>query len=119
MRRKHCDLEVWKESIALMKSVYTVTAMFPVAEQYGLTSQMRRAAVSIPCNIAEGASRNSRMQLLQFLYIARGSLSELETQIIIAKELGYSANQEELEARVEKTFALLSALIRSLQRKKA
>ena len=119
MRRKHCDLEVWKESIALVKLVYKVSGMFPNSEQYGLTSQMRRAAISIPCNIAEGAARNSKVQYLQFLTISRGSLSELETQIIIAKELGYLPSPEGLESQTDKVFALLAGLITSLRREKA
>lgn len=85
----HRDLNVWKKSIALVKEVYVQTKSFPSEELYGLTSQMRRAAVSIPSNIAEGFARSSDKELLRFLSIALGSASELETQIIICKEIGY------------------------------
>ena len=85
----HRDLNVWKKSIALVKDVYVQTKSFPSEELYGLSSQMRRAAVSIPSNIAEGFARNSDRELLRFLSIALGSASELETQIIICNEIGY------------------------------
>ena len=117
MRLKHRDLMVWQEAMALVKLTYMITAQFPGHELYGLTSQTRRAAISIPCNIAEGSARNSKTQFLQFLNIARGSLSELETQLLIARELGYVADMKEWEEELEKVFALLSALIRALQRK--
>ena len=79
MKRKHHDLNVWQESMQLVKDIYSVTATFPREEIYTLTSQMRRAAISVPSNIAEGVARTSNKELLQFLSIARGSLSELET----------------------------------------
>jgi four helix bundle protein len=85
----HIDLEVWKRSIKLVTNVYKETRNFPKEEVYGLTSQIRRSAVSIPSNIAEGAARRSKTEFRQFLYIALGSASELETQFIIAKELFY------------------------------
>jgi four helix bundle protein len=85
----HRDLLVWQESISLVKEIYAVTRSLPDDEKFGLTSQMRRAAVSVPSNIAEGAARGSQREFAQFLVIARGSLSELETQLIIAKELNY------------------------------
>lgn len=114
MRHKHCELEAWKEAIVLVKRTYQITGTFPASELYGLSSQMRQAATSIPCNIAEGAARNTKKQLIQFLYVARGSLSELETQFIIAKELGYLRDSEAMGEQIEKVFALLSGLIRSL-----
>jgi four helix bundle protein len=79
MKRRHHDLQVWMEGMSLAKDVYAATASFPKEEIYGLTSQMRRAAVSLPSNIAEGAARGSKKEFLQFLVIARGSLMELET----------------------------------------
>jgi four helix bundle protein len=85
----HIDLEVWKRSIKLVTNVYKETRNFPKEEVYGLTSQIRRSAVSIPSNIAEGAARRNKTEFRQFLYIALGSASELETQFIIAKELFY------------------------------
>jgi four helix bundle protein len=83
------ELVVWQKAIDLSEAIYRITAEFPREEVYGLTSQMRRAAVSIPSNIAEGHGRNSRGELIQFLGHSRGSLGELEIQIIIAQRLGY------------------------------
>ena len=83
------DLKVWRLAMDLVLEVYCATSSFPKHEIYGLTSQMRRAAVSIPSNIAEGKGRFSRKELLQFLYHARGSLLELQTQITIARKLGF------------------------------
>lgn len=83
------DLDVWKKSIDLVKQIYQITEAFPKSEIFGLSSQIRRAAVSIPSNIAEGQARNSNKEFRQFLFISLGSVSELETQIIIAQELGY------------------------------
>jgi four helix bundle protein len=87
--RSYRDLEVWKLSIDLVKKVYQVTHDFPASENYGLRNQIRRAAVSIPSNIAEGQGRNSTKEFRQFLAISLGSLAELETQLIIAKEIEY------------------------------
>ena len=85
--KTHKDLEVWKKSIDFVTELYKITAIFPKEELYGLTSQMRRAAVSIPSNIAEGAARKSNKEFIQFLYIALGSTVEIETQLIISKNL--------------------------------
>ncbi len=101
----------------MVKTVYEATAHFPRDELYGLTSQMRRAAVSVPSNIAEGAARFGVREFLQFLSIARGSLSELETQIIIANQLGLIEESEDLLAQLERVFALLGGLIVSLKNK--
>ncbi len=87
--RSYRDLEVWKLSIDFVKKVYQVTHNFPASENYGLINQIRRAAVSIPSNIAEGQGRNSAKEFKQFLAISLGSLAELETQLIIAKEIEY------------------------------
>jgi four helix bundle protein len=87
--KSHRDLLVWKKAIDLVEELYKLTDNFPKSELYGLTSQIRRAAVSIPSNIAEGAGRNSNKEFMHFLYIALGSLSEVETQLIIAKRLDY------------------------------
>lgn len=89
MIRTHNDLDVWKLGIELVEKIYKETSVFPKEEIYSLTSQMRRAAVSIPSNIAEGAARNSEKEFIQFLYISLGSLSELETLVIIANQIGY------------------------------
>ena len=88
-KKTHKDLDVWKLGIQLVTEIYKSTSCFPKEETYGLTSQMRRCAVSIPSNIAEGAARNSKSEFLRYLYIALGSASELETQIIIAFNLDY------------------------------
>lgn len=87
--KTHKDLDVWKRSIDLVEVVYRTTRRFPVDEKYLLTSQMRRAAISIPSNIAEGYARKNIRELIQSLYISLGSDSELETQSIIAQRLDY------------------------------
>src|SRR3989344_5154634 len=89
----HRDLIVWQKSMKLVSLVYTFSKEFPADERYGLTSQMRRAAVSVPSNIAEGRSRSSRKDFAQFLHISLGSVAELETQIEIAKNLSFGHNQ--------------------------
>jgi four helix bundle protein len=88
----HKDLDVWQLGIQLVKAIYATTAKFPPEELYGLTSQLRRAAVSVPANIAEGAARNGKKEFIQFLYISLGSLSEIETLLIIADDLNYLEN---------------------------
>jgi len=88
----HKDLDIWKEGIELVEEVYKVTAEFPKEEIYGLTNQMRRASISVPSNISEGAARSGKKEFINFLYIALGSLAELETQTIISEKLGYLKN---------------------------
>ena len=95
--RSYRDLEVWKLAIDFVKKVYQVTNNFPASEKFGLINQIRRAAVSIPSNIAEGQGRNSTKEFKQFLAITLGSLAELETQLIIAKEIEY-LTQDGLDA---------------------
>ncbi len=97
MIKSYKDLDVWKKSIELVKQVYSLTQGFPKEEIYGLTSQMRRCAVSIPSNIAEGKTRQHVNEYIQFLYIGLGSCAELESQVIIAKELGYLHNGSEIQ----------------------
>lgn len=89
--RSYRDLIVWQQAIELVHQVYILTDRFPKREMYGLTSQMRRAAVSVPSNIAEGQSRLHTAEFRQFLYVALGSLAELDTQLIIATDLGYAS----------------------------
>lgn len=90
----HKELDVWKLSIDLVEEMYKLTKNFPTEEKFGLTNQLRRAAVSVPSNIAEGAARKSDKENIQFLYIALGSLSEIETQLIIVNRLGFSNTEE-------------------------
>ena len=90
----HEKLDVWKLSVDFVTRIYKITQSFPSEEKFGLTNQMRRAAVSIPSNIAEGAARQSDKENIQFLYISLGSLSELETQLIISQNLGYCDSKE-------------------------
>src|SRR6266404_9789791 len=89
--KSYKDLLVWQKGITLVKEVYQLTRTFPDAEKFGLTSQMRRAAVSIPSNIAEGQARHTRREFIQFLSHSEGSVAELETQVILCVELGYCA----------------------------
>jgi four helix bundle protein len=85
----HKNLDAWKKSIDLVEKIYTMSALFPEEERYGLTSQIRRAAVSVPSNLAEGAARNSIKEFLNFISISLGSLAEVETQLIIAHRLKF------------------------------
>ena len=94
--KRHKDLDIWKRGIELVTEVYKLTRNFPREETYGLRAQMQRAAVSYPSNIAEGAARNSKADYNRFVYIALGSLSELETQVIISKNLAYTSDIEKL-----------------------
>ena len=113
--RPHYNLEAWKESMALVKVVYEFTRQLPSSETYGLVSQMRRAAVSIPSNIAEGAARAGAKECAQFLNIAKGSLSELETQILIARDLGYIREIEDILDQTNKVSRILAGLHRSVR----
>lgn len=87
--RSHKDLDLWQKSISFVTEIYKITEAFPRSEIYGLISQIRRSAVSIPSNVAEGAGRQSKLEFRQFLYIALGSSIELETQLIISRNLGF------------------------------
>ena len=111
------DLKVWRLSMSLVLDIYRCTASFPKQEVYGLTSQMRRAAVSIPSNIAEGKGRYSRKELLQFLFHARGSLLELRTQIAIARALSFlkDSDADDLIRRTSEVGRLLNGLINRFQ----
>ena len=116
MPRPHQSLDAWKQAMRLVKVTYLITQTFPVEERYGLTAQMRRAAVSIPSNLAEGAARSTRREFAQFVSISKGSLSELETQTIIAAELGYVSPRDELFAQLDRLGHLLTGLHRSIVR---
>ncbi|UYG06070.1 four helix bundle protein [Halomonas sp. M4R1S46] len=110
--RSYHGLHAWQQGMQLVEEVYRLTARFPSSEQFGLTSQMRRAAVSIPSNIAEGAGRGSPAEFLRFLVIARGSLNELETQCQLAQRLGLTPDIQEIMERIEQVFAQLGGLIK-------
>ena len=101
----------------LVTLIYEKSAAFPDAETYGLKSQIRRAAVSVPSNVAEGAARSSSKEFLQYLSISRGSLSELETQWLIARNLGYVKDHETVSDQIEKVFGLIGGLMKSLKAK--
>jgi four helix bundle protein len=111
VRRKHHGLLVWQQAMKLVKMVYAVATAFPKHEVFGLVSQMRRAAISVPSNIAEGAGRDSKKEFLRFLSIARGSLNELDTQVLIAKDLGYLRETDAIEALIDRVLALIGGLI--------
>ena len=100
--------------MALVEAIYRASADFPEQERFGLTAQLRRAAVSIPSNIAEGAARRSRPEYLRFLSIARGSLSEVDTQLQIAQRLDWLKQDPGLVELLDRTFTRLNALIRAL-----
>ena len=115
VRRIHHDLLAWQHAIQLVKEVYQLTSELPDSERFGLSAQMRRAAVSVPSNISEGAARISHKEFLHFLGIARGSLSELDTQVVIAQELGYVTGIDDIEKSISDLFGLLNGLINSLK----
>ena len=117
MKRGHKDLRVWQSAMLLVEEVYRLTATFPHAEQFGLISQMRRAAVSVPSNIAEGSARNGTKELLYFLGVATGSLAELDTQLDLAHRLNYCSEIAELQSRLDEVAALTLALMKSLKEK--
>lgn len=110
------DLKVWQRSRVLTVRIYSVTKSFPKEEQYGMTNQIRRAAVSIPSNIAEGHRRASDKEFIQFLKIARGSLAEVETQIIVAGDLQYvdMTSVDEISKEIEEIGKMINGLINSI-----
>jgi four helix bundle protein len=111
------DLIVWQKGMALVKNVYLITRTFPSEEKFGLVSQMRRAAVSIPSNIAEGQARHSTGEYIQFLSHAEGSVAELNTQLILCGELGFCSKDQTTEAKtlVRELRLMLNALGRKLE----
>lgn len=117
MIKSYQDLIVWQKSMDLAVAVYTATKSFPKEETYGLTSQIRRAVVSISSNIAEGGSRNTVGEFVQFLGISKGSIAELETQIILANRLGYltDVQKDELISACNEVSKMLMALAKSLK----
>jgi len=117
--RSYKDFEVWKKSIDIVTKIYKVTNSFPKDEIYSLVSQLRRSAVSIPSNIAEGWGRNKTKEYIQFLRIARGSLLELETQLIISNNLSYlnKQNMDNFLIKIKEINKMLNALINILNKK--
>jgi four helix bundle protein len=116
MLESHKDLKVWQESMILVEDVYKITATFPKEELFGLTSQLKRSSVSVPSNIAEGAGRRGKTEFIRFLYIAMGSLSELDTQLELAERLSFYKRDEEIFKRVYYIKSMLAKLIKSLDR---
>lgn len=110
----HKDLKVWQEAMNLVVVIYEISEQLPSEEMYGLTSQLRRASVSIPSNIAEGAGRRGNKEFIRFLYIALGSLSEVETQLEIAYRLQYLNEADTVTQRIYFIRKMLSNLIKSL-----
>ena len=117
MSGTYTDLEVWQAAMDLAVLTYRLTAHFPKEERYGLTGQMRRAAVSVPSNIAEGKGRSSDKELLQFLCHSRGSLFEIETQLAISERLGYVEIRDCNEIREEtaRVGQMINGLMRALR----
>ena len=117
--RGHRVLEVWNRSLKYVKRIYQITREFPKEELYGLVSQMRRSAISIPSNIAEGSTRQSTKEYIRFLYIALGSSSELEVQLILSRDLEYVTEEifNELMEEREEISKMISGQIRSLKTK--
>jgi len=110
------ELDVWKRSIGLVKNIYEISSKFPKEEIYGLAAQIRRAAISVPSNIAEGSAREDK-EFIQFLNISLGSLSELETQLIIAYELSYVDNSKGIFQNITDVRKLLLGLRKHLKTK--
>ena len=113
----HKDLKVWQRSMDLTIEIYTLTKMFPSEEKYGLTSQVRRAAVSVPSNIAEGVSRKSPKEYINFLYISLASLSEVDTQLIIAERLKYFSNNMSIFDEIKSIKLMIGALIKAIKKR--
>jgi len=115
--RPHENLEVWKKSIDFVIKVYRITNTFPVEEKFGLVNQLRRASVSVAVNIAEGAARQTNKEFVNFLYITRGSLSEIETELVISRKLGFLSDQdfEMLALEIDAISRMLSGLIKRLR----
>lgn len=117
MGQSYRDLQAWRKSISLVKEIYSTTKSFPADERFGLISQLRRAAVSVPSNIAEGQARYSQREFMKFLSHARGSLAEVETQLTINAELGYLSvqQQQQLESSCSELNRILNGLYASIE----
>jgi four helix bundle protein len=119
--KTHKDLDVWKNSINFVTTIYETTKSFPNSEMFGLVNQIRRAAVSVPSNISEGASRNSNKEFIRFLYISLGSISEIETQLIISQNLNYISERiyNELTEKLNLIKVEMLGLIKFLKNKES
>lgn len=117
MEKPHKKLDVWNVAMELVVDMYKITNSFPAREMYALSNQIRRAAVSIPSNIAEGAARQTKKEFINYLHMAQGSLSELDTQLEIARRLAYVKKEaaSDLESRMRRVDKMLSGLIRQLR----
>ncbi|MGE5217038.1 MAG: four helix bundle protein [Chloroflexota bacterium] len=118
MEKPHKKLDAWKLSMDLVIDIYRETEKFPDREQYGIVNQMRRAAISIPSNIAEGAARNTKREFVNYLHIAQASLSELDTQIELAGRLGYmdETSRQIIDKQMERIDKTITGLIRHLSK---
>jgi len=114
--KKYRDLNIWRKGIELVKDIYKSTEKFPKQEMYGLVGQMRRSAISIPSNVAEGFRRHHNKEYKQFLYVSLGSCAELETQVTIAKELQYIEQDKEtvLLEKLDHICRMISNLLKKL-----
>ena len=115
MDRPHKNLDVWKLAMECVSDIYRITKPFPVDERFGLTDQLRRAAISIPSNIAEGSSRNTKKEFVHFLYMAQGSLSEIDTQLEISVNLEYLTLEDsnEVYLKLERIGKMITGLIKN------
>jgi four helix bundle protein len=113
----HKELDVWKKSMDFVESIYAISNQFPAEERFGLTSQIRRAAISIPSNIAEGAARKSDKEFIQFISIALGSLAEVETHYLLSVRLGYIEESAEILLNITSVGKLLVGTKNYLKRK--
>jgi len=113
----HHDLDVWKRSISYVTKIYELTETFPSEERFGLISQIRRSAISIPSNVAEGAARRSDKEFLQFLYISLGSVAELETQLIISNNLKFVESSDQLFSELNEIKKMTLGLIKYVKSK--
>ncbi|MCG8408551.1 MAG: four helix bundle protein [Phycisphaerales bacterium] len=119
MLKSHKELDVWQKAFELCKDIYRLSSRFPADERFGLIAQTRRCAVSVPSNIAEGYNRGATRDYIRFLWISNGSLAELDTQLLLASELGYapSAECEPVFDNIARIERMLRAMIRSLEAK--
>lgn len=118
--KSYRDLDVWQRSMRLAKEIYRVTQRFPADERFGLTNQLRRAAVSVPSNLAEGHARFGAGEFSRFISITMGSVAEIETQILLSKDLGYITPEitEELLGELDTIGKMLRGLAKSIQRRR-